>query len=415
MSHAAGPPLAHAKWLRAPESQAVLRALSAEGGEARFVGGCVRDAVLDPTLDAADLDIATQERPERVMVLLEAVGMHVIPTGLKHGTVTARVGTHSFEITTLRRDVDCYGRHAEVEFSDDFVEDAARRDFTFNAMSCDAGGHLFDPFGGAADLRLGRVRFVGEPRTRIREDWLRILRFFRFLARFGGEEVDREALEACAAEREGIDRLSGERIREELFKLLMAPRAARSLRLMVETGVMERVLPVPPVIARFESLVERAHGSDPLLRLVALLRGVLPPGEGAAMADRLRLSRRESDRLQALLALALPGPRHSEREHRRFVWRHGLALWRDLVRLAWAEHRGDAGELALLLGHLGHWRVPAFPLRGADVLALGVAPGPQVRCLLERVQARWETGDFAADETLCREWLAEEVNSKSLC
>ncbi|MDF1586745.1 CCA tRNA nucleotidyltransferase [Marinimicrococcus flavescens] len=413
MSASDARPLAHAKWLRAPESHAVLRALSADGGEARFVGGCVRDALLDPDKDAADLDIATQERPERVTALLEAVGMHVVPTGLKHGTVTAHVGKHSYEITTLRRDVDCDGRHALIEYSSDFVEDAARRDFTINAMSCDADGRLFDPFGGADDLRGGRVRFVGEPRRRIREDWLRILRFFRFLARFGGEEVDAAALAACEAEREGIDRLSGERVREELLKLLVAPKAARSLRLMVETRVMRHVLPAEPAIGRFEALVDRAHGSDALLRLASLLRGSADGAQGEAVASALRLSRKDGLRLQALLALPLPGLDTTGREHRRLVWRHGLALWRDLVRLAWAEAGGDPEALAALLERLGHWKVPVFPLRGADVVALGVAPGPQVRRVLERVQARWEAADFPGEEALCRRWLEDELNPRS--
>jgi poly(A) polymerase len=245
-------PLATAPWLAAPESRRVLAALAADGRPARFVGGCVRDALLDPARDVADLDLATPERPERVMALCRAAGLKVIPTGLKHGTVTVHDGARTYEVTTLRRDVATDGRHAVVEFTDDFAADAARRDFTINAMSCDAEGRLFDPFNGREDLAAGRVRFVGDARARIVEDYLRILRYFRFYARFGRAPVDAEALGACAALAGGIGRLSGERVRQELLKLLVAPGAVASLGLMREAGVLGHVLPEADTIEPLE-------------------------------------------------------------------------------------------------------------------------------------------------------------------
>ena len=219
-------PLAGQPWLRAPASREVLAALAAGGRPVRFVGGCVRDGLLGLPDSGGELDLATPEPPERVMRLLEAAGLPAIPTGLAHGTVTTRVGGRQFEITTLRRDIACDGRHAEVAFTDDFRVDAARRDFTINAMSCDLEGRLYDYFDGRADLAAGRVRFVGAAAERIVEDHLRILRFFRFFARYGRPPADPEALRACRAAAPDLQRLSGERLQTEMRKLLKARRSA---------------------------------------------------------------------------------------------------------------------------------------------------------------------------------------------
>ncbi len=383
-------PLAGARWISAPDTRAVLDALEAGGRPARFVGGCVRDTLLDPGLEPADVDIATPEPPERVIELLERAGIRAIPTGIAHGTVTAVTDRRHFEITTLRHDVETFGRHARVAFTADFDADAARRDFTINAMSADREGRLYDPFGGREDLARGRVRFVGEPRQRIREDYLRILRFFRFFARFGRPPADPEALEACAAEAAGLDRLSAERIRQELLRLLVAEGAVASLELMRETGVLGHIFPWPPDIDRLRRLVERAPESDAILRLAALVRA---PDRGAeeidAFARGLRLSNRERERLVLLATAELPDPEAPERAHREAVYRLGAANYADLLRLAAADRETDPDRLRALLAVTAELDVPAFPLRGADVLARGVPPGPAVGELLRAVEAWW--------------------------
>jgi poly(A) polymerase len=397
-----GPPLRRAAWLRAPESRRVLAALTAAGRPARFVGGCVRDALLDPSGDPADLDLATPETPERVTALCEAAGLEVVPTGIRHGTVTVLAGRRHFEVTTLRRDVATDGRHAEVAFTDDFVLDAARRDFTINAMSCDGEGRLFDPFGGREDLFAGRVRFVGDPRSRVVEDYLRILRFFRFFARFGRPPADAAALQACRELATGIDRLSGERVRAELLKLLEAPGAVAALRLMAGTGVLARVLPAVP--ATFEPLARLP--ADGLLRLAALLRAA-GTGDVAPLAERLRLSNRDARRLAALVGLPLPDAEAPARAHRRAFHRLGPELHLDLLRLAVAAGRGTPAELAEVERLARAWDDPALPVSGADLLARGVPQGPGLGALLARLHAWWEAEDFAPDRTACLRRLDE--------
>lgn len=394
-------PLARARWLVAPESRALLAALEAAGHAARFVGGCVRDTLLDPHLDPADLDLATQERPDALLQRLAAIGFKVVPTGLAHGTITVLVGRRHFEVTTLRRDVACFGRHAEVAFSEDFEEDAARRDFTINAMSCDGRGRLFDPFGGRADLLAGRVRFVGEPRQRIAEDYLRILRFFRFWARFGRPPADPEALAACAALADRLERLSGERVRGELERLLVAKGAVPALALMEEAGVRPHLLPVRPALDRLARLVAVAHGADAVLRLAALLRDRLERPGLDALAERLRLSNRERERLVALATVGLPDPSAGRAERERAVYRLGFPLWRDLMRLAAAERGLESAVLAALLEEMARFHPPSFPLTGADLLARGVVQGPGLGRLLAEVKGWWEAEGFVPDRAAC--------------
>jgi poly(A) polymerase len=391
-----------APWLDAPESRRVLRALAAGGRPARFVGGCVRDALVRPGEDAADLDLATPEPPDRAVALLEAAGVRVVPTGLRHGTVTALPGCRRYEVTTLRRDVACFGRHAEVEFTDDFDQDAARRDFTINAMSCDADGRLHDPFGGRADLEAGRVRFVGDARQRITEDHLRILRFFRFFGRFGRPPADAEALEACRELAAGVDRLSGERVRQELLAVLAAPRVEAALEPMETTGVLARVVPWPVAREHLTRLVAWWPETDPLLRLAALARAGLP-GSAAAerLADRLRLSNAEAERLGRLLLQPLPDTAASPRAQRMALHRLGAALHGDLVRLTAALGRADREHAERCLELAAAWTPPVFPVTGADLLARGVPPGPELGQLLGEVRRRWEQEDFAPERAAC--------------
>lgn len=393
-----------ATWLTAASSRRLLAALAADGRPARFVGGCVRDALLTPGTDVADLDVATPERPERVMQLLRAAGIRAIPTGLQHGTVTAPLAGYRYEITTLRRDVACFGRRAEVEFTDDFAADAARRDFTINAMSCEGDGRLHDPVGGLADLRAGRVRFVGEPRQRIVEDYLRILRFFRFFARFGRAPADAPALVACAELAPGIDGLSGERVRHELLGLLGAERPLAALALMRQAGVIARVVPGPLALAALDRLLAAWPDADPLLRLAALLRDGGNDRSGPLTA-RLKLSNAQAERLLQLLRIPLPDLAAPLPQRRLTLYRLGAALARDLVRLAVATGHGDAAVATPWLRLADGWAAPSFPLTGADVLALGLQPGPEVGRLLAAVRGWWEAQDFRPDRAACLAWL----------
>jgi poly(A) polymerase len=396
-------PLAGQSWLRSSASRKVLRALEAGGRPARFVGGCVRDGLLGQALPRADLDIATPERPEAVMRLLKVAGLKAIPTGLAHGTMTAVVGERRFEITTLRRDIATDGRHAEVAFTDDFEADAARRDFTINAMSCDREGRLFDYFGGRADLRAGRVRFVGNPEKRIAEDYLRILRFFRFFAHYGRPPADPEALEACRSAAPEIARLSGERIQTEMLRLLQAEVPLRALQLMAETGVLKEVIPGPVTLDRLARLLAVAPDADPLLRLGALLRP--PPAASPlarSVAERWRLSNRDAARLEAMTQAALPALDAAGAARRRLLHRLGRELYFDLIRLTAAEDGEKAAPaLAAALAEAAAWRPRKLPLTGDDLLAEGLSPGPRLGKILAAVETWWLEQDFAPDHAAC--------------
>ncbi|WP_395676586.1 CCA tRNA nucleotidyltransferase [Inquilinus sp.] len=366
-------------WATDPAARAVIAALSIPGFDPRFVGGCVRNALLGR--DAADVDIATPLRPQAVMVALHNAGLGVIPTGLEHGTVTARSGGRSFEVTTLRVDVETDGRHAIVEFTADWRADAARRDFTMNALSADPEGVVHDYFGGVADALAGRVRFVGDPAQRIAEDALRILRFFRFHAHYGQGELDPAALVACAAAADRLDRLSGERVHAELLKLLAAPDPVPVWRAMVESGIARHVIGEDGDIDRLQGLVRIAPGADPLLRLAALLRG-----DAAAVAARLKLSNDERDRLIGLRESMLDTA-PDEVGVRLLLYRHGRAGGRDRLRLAWAA-APKRWSFKRALAALEKEPVPTLPVRGRDVVALGVS-GPAVGKALAEVERWW--------------------------
>src|SRR6516162_440063 len=392
-------------WMVEPATTAVLGALSAGGAEARFVGGSVRDALLGQPI--GDIDIATAAPPERVIELLDKHGIKVVPTGLTHGTVTAIAGTppRHFEITTLRRDVETYGRRARVAFDADWAADAARRDFTINAIFLTPEGTLQDPVGGLADLRAHRVRFVGDPATRIAEDVLRLLRYYRFEARFGTGTGDAQARAACGAAAHLLPSLSGERVGQELVKLLETPDPIAVLRMMQEDRVLAVVLPEAGRLDRLRRLIEIEPEVDQLRRLAALID---VDGEGAvALAARLRFPNAWRDRLHGLSPPRPLDPQADARSQRRAIYRLGVGRYRDLVMLLAAEGEMSRSRLAELRDLAGDWTPPVFPLAGRDVRALGIPPGERVGQLLAAVRDWWEAGDFTADRSACLARLAE--------
>lgn len=391
-------------WMTASATQAVIAALEAAGGAgcARFVGGCVRNALLKRPID--DIDIATTLTPAAVMTALKDAGLKAAPTGVEHGTVTAIAHGRPFEVTTLRRDVETDGRRAVVAFTNDWAEDAQRRDFRLNALYADPNGKLYDPTaGGLADARAGRIVFVGDPEARIREDALRILRFFRFQAWYGKVEPDAAGLAACASLRELTRNLSAERVSAELQKLLAAEDPRAAVRLMAQTGVLAVVLPEAQGLERFEQLVaietEMLFTEDALLRLAALLSDDPAPAE--ALARRLRLSNADRDRLVAALT---PEPKlvswMSPRETRRLVYRLGAQAFCDRVTLAWAasERPATTTQWRALLPTARGWTAPKFPLSGEEVMAAGVPEGPLVGEVMREVEAWWVDNDFPSDK-----------------
>ncbi len=388
-----------------PATRAVLAALTAEGGMARFVGGCVRDALLGRAI--SDIDIATPDPPERVLKRLAAAGIKAVPTGIAHGTVTAVVAPRHFEITSLRRDVETFGRHARVAFTDDWAEDAARRDFTMNALFLDGEGQVFDPVAGLDDLRAGDVRFVGDAATRIGEDVLRLLRFYRFHAHYGRGEADPAARQACRALAHLLPRLSAERVAGETLRLLKAPDPLPTLRLMQEDGVLAVLLPEATGLDHLAGLLPIEPKPDALRRLAALLPARAEAAE--TVARRLRFSVAERERLTDMAAPAWPVELAADELAQRRALRHlGLALYGDVVLLR-AAGSGEADRARELLAAAPGRVPPPFPLRGRDAQAVGVTAGPAIGKLLGTVEAWWEAGDYQADRAACLAKLADLV------
>ncbi|PZT99554.1 MAG: CCA tRNA nucleotidyltransferase [Brevundimonas sp.] len=379
-------------WLEASATRAVMTALEAAGGAgcARFVGGCVRNSLLGQPVD--DIDIATLLTPDRTMAALKAAGLKAVPTGVEHGTVTGVSERRPYEITTLRRDVETDGRRAVVAFTQDWAEDAARRDFRLNALYADAEGRVFDPTGGGLDdAAAGRIVFVGQAETRIREDYLRILRFFRFCAWYGRGAPDAAGLAACAALKDGMAQLSAERVSKELLKLLAAPDPRPAVRAMNETGVLVQVLPQVQPLTLFQALCDVTE--DPVLRLSALLPA--DAGAAAAAAAALRLSNADRDRLIAAVAEGpVVAPDMAPAQARAALYRLGRVAFEDRLARAEAAGGGDGDALRALAAD---WTPPRPPVNGRDLARLGVPPGPETGRLLKAFEDGWIADDFPVD------------------
>lgn len=383
-----------AEWTRREDLAALVAALDPAGeGLVRYVGGAVRDTLLD--IAVKDIDMATPLEPQAVIERLKAANIRSVPTGLAHGTVTAVLEGGPVEITTLRRDVSTDGRHATVAFSQDWTEDAARRDFTINALYADPRDlRVHDYFGGLADLKAHRLRFIGDPEARIREDYLRILRYFRFQARFGSLPADAAAETACSALAPGLKGLSRERIASELLALLALPDPTPTVLRMAELGVLGVILPEadPAALAPLRA-AEAAHGiaPEPLRRLAAMLPADPLPVE--QIAARLRLSLAQRKHLALVAARTTP-----EEPARPLAYRVGREAALDRLLITGSD-----------ISPLHGWEIPKFPLKGGMIVARGVSAGPEVARILRAVEARWVSEGFP-DQARIDEILGEELS-----
>jgi poly(A) polymerase len=394
------------RWMTEGPAARVMRALTAEGDTARFVGGCVRDALVGRPI--RDVDIATPLSPQRVTALLEKAGLKAVPTGIEHGTITAVADRTGIEVTTLRLDIETDGRRAKVAFTDDWQADAARRDLTINALSADAGGKVHDYFGGLEDLAAGRVRFVGDPAQRITEDHLRLLRFFRFHADYAIGPFDDAAVRAAQELAPNLKSLSGERLRQETLRLLVAQRGAEVWGEMLGLGIVEHYLPWATSLDRLRAVaeLEQRHGlvPDPVRRLAALAM----TGCGREVAGRLKLSRAEGDRIIALDAARDPFDAASARNVRRQIYAWGNDGARDRLLLDWTD-RIDGASGATALAEIARWPRPRLPLKGADLVKLGVPEGPRIGEILGKVERWWIGQDFGPNRAACLAFARNQV------
>jgi poly(A) polymerase len=393
--------LADAAWLKSGAVRELLSRLDRDGEEARVVGGAVRNALLH--LGVSEVDVATTAVPDEVIRRVEAAGWKAVPTGIEHGTVTVIIGGAPFEVTTLRQDVETYGRKAKVVFGRDWIADAQRRDFTVNALSASADGTVYDYVGGLRDIAARRVRFIGEADKRIAEDYLRILRFFRFHAWYGVGAPDPAGLHACIAARDGLATLSRERVRMELLKLMLAPHATPALAVMAEAGLLGAVLGGVPLLASYENTVKAEAATelpgDAVRRLGAL--GVLVEEDALRLGERLRLANAEADRLKALEHWWRVSPAHGDHAARALLYLLGADSFVDRVLIAWARSPAGAADHAWrgLANLPRRWSAPVFPLKAADLMSRGIAAGPELGAALRLAEEFWIEADFPVDHS----------------
>ncbi|AID32102.2 poly(A) polymerase [Mesorhizobium sp. USDA 4775] len=412
-----------ADWLADKHLQRLLAALAEGGEEARVAGGAVRNTLMGQPV--ADVDIATTCLPEEIIRRAETEGFKPVPTGIEHGTVTVVAGGKPYEITTLRADVETDGRRAKVSFGRDWKLDAERRDFTINALYADADGSVVDLVGGIADIEARRLRFIGDAEARIREDYLRILRFFRFFAWYGEGRPDAEGLKACARLKDGLAQLSAERVWSELKKLLSAPDPSRALLWMRQAGVLTAALPesekwgIDAIHGLTKAEKDLGWAADPMLRLEA----IVPPDAARmkTLAERLRFSTAESDRLRYWAISTTVEPKTTEGELAKRLYRGDGQGVVDRLRLSLAGARVravednnallEAGGFSRLLAFALKWEKPVFPLKGADLTALGATPGPKLGEILKNLETEWIEAGFAPDRGALLERAAKALEA----
>lgn len=423
-------------WMQLPDTVKVMAVLEKDGGNPRFVGGCVRNALLFKPIE--DVDIATAHPPEKVVALCEANGLKAKPTGIEHGTVTVVSGSIPFEVTTLRADVACDGRHAEVAYTDDWKKDAARRDFTINEMSLDRNGKIYDYFNGRQDLEEGIIRFVGDPEQRIQEDYLRILRLFRFHALYGAKPLEKEAIDACRHHVRGIVKLSGERIQKEMFKLFAAQDPGYALRMMAEADILRFLIPLDihpipleniPVLIKLEREVLNMKDFviDPMARFTAIMPPVVSSNYKEKesflrkLHDRWKFSKRDREHLWRLLC-----PPHyissdlSTKIQHKIIMRVGkhrfissVLIYLAIETIRYPERRKDITEMCkeMIASTLG-WSMPVFPVSGRDLIALGIEPGIDIGKLLDAAEIFWEEQQYRATKKQVLEFIKLKYTSK---
>lgn len=392
------------RWLEAPELQSLCNALEYDHPRSvRYVGGCVRDGLLGVV--AEDIDIATSLKPEQVMDILLAAGIKTVPTGIEHGTVTAILGNRAVEITTLRRDVSTDGRRATIAYTNDWHLDAERRDFTINALYLAPDGTIYDPVGGLDDLANKRVRFIGNARERIAEDYLRILRFFRFSARFA-PSFDKEGLQAAGETASGIKNLSRERVGSEFLKIIALPHADVAISAMIDANILSFVWPEPPMKEKFSRFKQSSPNARPLAALVALF------GSGiAGLGKSLRLSNRQSEYLETCLkAQNVLADLADEMSAKAALYHLGSGVWQDGINLACADVPARSSILKPYMDLPDKWKIPVFPLSGQDILDAGLLPGPHISTILKMTEEKWVLAGFPAQEK-ARAILEEVLSS----
>lgn len=414
-----------AEWLADSRLQKLLSVLSSGGEEARVAGGAVRNTLLGQPV--ADIDVATTTLPDETSRRVERAGFKSVPTGAEHGTITVVADGKPFEVTTLRADVETDGRRARVVFGRDWKQDAERRDFTINALYARADGEVIDLVGGLADLETRTLRFIGDAETRIREDYLRILRFFRFFAWYGAGRPDAEGLKAAARLKEGLGGLSAERVWAELRKLLSAPDPSRALLWMRQAGVLTRVLPesekwgIDAVHALVRTEQDLGWPADALLRL----ESIIPPDAARmeALAGRLRLSKAEGERLRQWASTPAVKPETSDAALARLLYRADRQGVADRLHLDFAAARAKAveddaslikaGALSRLIGRAEQWRKPRFPLKGADLINLGAESGPAMGALLSELEGIWVETGFTLNRDALMQRAAKLIAEKA--
>ncbi|UCI09334.1 CCA tRNA nucleotidyltransferase [Mesorhizobium sp. B1-1-8] len=412
-----------ADWLGEKHLQKLLAALKEGGEEARVAGGAVRNALIGQPV--ADIDIAATTVPEESIRRAEKAGFKTVPTGIEHGTITAIAGGKAYEVTTLRADIETDGRRAKVIFGRDWKLDAQRRDFTINALYSEADGTVVDLVGGIADIEARRLRFIGDAEARIREDYLRILRFFRFFAWYGDGRPDADGLKACARLKDGLAQLSAERVWSELKKLLSASDPSRALLWMRQAGVLTAVLPesekwgIDAIHGLVRAEKDLGWAADPLLRLEA----VVPPDAARmkGLADRLRFSTGEGGRLRHWALTAPPDSKTTETELAKKLYFGDRNGFLDRLRLALAAARTravednqamvEAGGFSRLLNVTRKWERPVFPVKGADLTKLGASPGPKVGATLKNLEKEWVESGFVLDRGALLERAAKALEA----
>ncbi|XGA08842.1 MAG: CCA tRNA nucleotidyltransferase [Wolbachia endosymbiont of Xenopsylla cheopis] len=380
-------------WIANKEARLIIEAIEKSSGEIRFVGGCVRDSILER--EVHDIDLATNLLPEQVIAALEASNITVIPTGLKHGTVTAVLNQQPFEITTLRHDIRCDGRHAEIEFTNSWQADASRRDFTFNALYADKYGNIYDYFDGLEDLRQRKLSFIGSPEARIKEDYLRILRAFRFHANICIGKISDEILSACSKHAEMISSLSGERIRDEMLKLLScSDYLVPTLVSMQKCDVLQKIIPdkVSCNVLSHKILSE----VDSIVKLALLLRTTVADRKsiGEYMSSFLRLSKKQKKKLMFILKNNISTDL-SEKEQKRYICLFGLELYKDIIKICCIEAEKNVGEIQKYMLFADSCLIPDFPISGSDLQNIGYRQGKYLGESLKMVRNYWEASSYA--------------------